>query len=166
MVFGSQDNRYRKKTPEVTAKPAWPGKSYSETKAKADSRTSFLAKSVALMVKDVKVPEKPSKPTKKIWSPTEKALKSGAVPVLTLDPRKPESTENPKMSVCRNGNKVGRKYVHGDFNKSAKKSKDAQTETDPVKARHVALCTPHSDLTGVNSGQNSKTSQNMEKSDI
>ena len=46
------------------------------------------------------------------------------------------------MAVDKNENKECVKFLHGDYNKKAKKPVDAETETDDVRARHVQLSTP------------------------
>ena len=61
---------------------------------------------------------------------------------MVWSPRRPDSSTNPIRSVDRNTSKNGRRYTHKDYNKTPKKSADAETETEPIKARHVQLCTP------------------------
>ena len=150
--FACSDIRFRNSTtPGKSVAPPMGGATNTDAKkAKIEKKSEFLAKSVALMVKDVKVPKRtPNKPTKpktfspkKAFKPLEKAFYLGSVPVTTYDPKKPLSASNPILSADKNGPKIGEKYRHSDYNKKAKIPVDAETETDEIKARHVHLCTP------------------------
>ena len=116
------------------------------TTKKVSDKKEFLAKNVALMVKDIKVQRTPEPAKKKNlpWKrskPLDRALKMGSVPVNTFDPLKPVTASNPLLSVDKNGPEVGKKYRHDDYNKTAKNPVDAETETEPIKARHVQLGT-------------------------
>ena len=145
--FSCSDFRLRARTTPVKSLAPPMG----SVKRKTDEK---LAKSVALLVKDVKIP-KPAKPAPKItqknpvkkspskgWSPAKRALRNGSPAVAIFDPRKPKSDINPRMAVDKNDDLEGKKFLHGDYNKKAKKPVDAETETDDVKARHVQLSTP------------------------
>lgn len=157
--FGSTDYRlsesYRKnktspapkkvqKNGPAAAGPVWP---VEEKKTIVKRRADFLAKQVGFMVKDLKVePPKAKKPEETPYrspnNPVDKALKRGCPPVVMMDPRKPLSDKNPVCSADKNTTKAGRRFKHEDYNKVAKNSVDAETETEPVRARHVQLSTP------------------------
>jgi len=105
-----------------------------------------MAKNIKVEKPAPKKPEKsvPKKPTpKKKLNPNETALKNGVPQVMILNPRISESSNNPVFSVDKNTKREhGRRYKHEDYNKKAVKTADAETETEPVRARHVQLDTP------------------------
>jgi len=135
--FGYTDVRLRNQNPTPPS---------TDNNQRNEAKKNFLANSIALMARDVRVPDKTPDKTvrrspRKSLTPLDKALRQGLVPVLTLDPRKPKSDINPKISICKNGPKQGGKFSHGDFNKPAKTVKNSEMMTEPVKARHVGICT-------------------------
>ena len=136
--FSCTDYRYRDKKPEkALAVPMGSAKKTSDKKE--------LAKSVALLVKDVKVPKTPEPAKKNVpWkkrTEMDRALKRGSPPVVTFDPIKRASASNPVLSADKNGPEVGKKYKHENYNKKAKDPVDAEIQTEPIKARHVQLGT-------------------------
>ena len=160
-AFSSTDIRYRdeqatepvklkaRKNGPVATGPVWP---VDDKKTVIKRRANFQASAIGLMVKDLKVEkvkpaEKPEKspenpPHSNPNNPVQTALRRGCPPVMIWSPRKPDSIKNPVLSVDRNTSKKGKRFTHKDYNKTPKKSTDAETETEPIKARHVQLCSP------------------------